>query len=285
MLTRLPIVLLLSALPVLATGPSKLTQSRQRVLRVRFLNAGLLSDSEKAEISKTVLASVGTLDANNRHLLIEMAKESVRAAYQDKGYMKAETESWYRTIEDSHGQALQISVSVKSEGLRYRVQEIELTGGTVFTKDALLSLMPIQPGKTLTRREAARGLEAWRRLYAARGYINFTTVPDLDFDDETGQVALGFDIDEGKQFHFGELHLAVFDDRIEEVLNQGWQKMQGQPFSQEELEKFFQQYFQLPNPRISSFDYTWLKVNNREGTVDIFLTFAPPPPRQRHSQK
>lgn len=48
-------------------------------------------------------------------------------------------------------------------------------------------------------------LDDLRELYSSQGYIDFTPVPNTDAGDETLTVSLKIDLNEGKQFHFGQL--------------------------------------------------------------------------------
>ena len=57
-----------------------------------------------------------------------------------------------------------------------------------------------------------KGLEDLRKAYGEIGFINFTSAPDTQFDDENGLISLVIDVDEGKQFRIGSVKVLGLDD-------------------------------------------------------------------------
>ena len=86
-----------------------------------------------------------------------------------------------------------------------------------------------------------RGLERLRRLYAARGYINFAPIPNTEADDENWAVTLRIDLDEGQQFHYGKLTVRgneLHPGDSKKILN-AWRFTEGQVYNATEVEKFW----------------------------------------------
>jgi outer membrane protein assembly factor BamA len=133
----------------------------------------------------------------------EEIAEQARYLLQQDGYFKAEV-----SLADQFVSPAQSTVAVTlgiREGQQYRLNEIDFSSTGAFRAQQLRQQFEIGNGEIFDAEKIRRGLERLRRLYASRGYINFTPVPTLTADDENQVVTLRIDCDEGKQFHFGKL--------------------------------------------------------------------------------
>ena len=86
-----------------------------------------------------------------------------------------------------------------------------------------------------------KGLEEIRNLYASRGYINFTPVPNTEPDEDRAVVTLKIDCDEGKQFHFDKLAVAgreLHPGDGEKILA-AWKPSEGSVYNQDQVEEFW----------------------------------------------
>src|SRR5207245_276073 len=54
--------------------------------------------------------------------------------------------------------------------------------------------------KTYDATKLDEGMENLKTCYSSCGYINFTSIPTLSFDEPKKQVSFDIDVDEGKQF-------------------------------------------------------------------------------------
>ena len=61
-------------------------------------------------------------------------------------------------------------------------------------------MFPIKDGETFDTHKISKGLENLRKAYGEIGYINFTSVPETDIDDEKKLLTLNIDVEEGKPF-------------------------------------------------------------------------------------
>jgi hypothetical protein len=71
--------------------------------------------------------------------------------------------------------------------------------------------MPIQPGEIFSRAKVAKGLEALHQHYDSAAYVNFTSIPNTEYDEADASIRLRIDVDEGKLFRWGELHITGLD--------------------------------------------------------------------------
>jgi outer membrane protein insertion porin family len=136
----------------------------------------------------------------------------VREAYQNRGYFKVVVQDPQTKVRDTgggihiplihggKGKVIDITVPIQ-EGDQYRLKEITFSGNKALNNNAALrKIFSIKDGDIFNREIIAKGLEALRKAYGEYGYINFTPVPDTEFDDTNKTITLKVDIDEGKQF-------------------------------------------------------------------------------------
>ena len=85
--------------------------------------------------------------------------------------------------------------------ISWRQGRIKFTGNKAITNAAALRrLIPMKDGEIFNIELVRKGLKNLRDAYGSLGYINFTPVPDTQFDDEKKLISLTIDLDEGKPF-------------------------------------------------------------------------------------
>ena len=111
--------------------------------------------------------------------------ERVRRGWQDRGYIKVEAHV-EATVLTKSPTSEQIAVAVQlDEGQQYRLKNIRFRGNRAISNvDALRSLFPLKDGDIFSREEVAKGLDNLRFAYRQIGYINFTTVPNTEANEE-----------------------------------------------------------------------------------------------------
>jgi outer membrane protein assembly factor BamA len=142
----------------------------------------------------------------NPNQLQEMA-ERARYGLQRGGYFKADV-----SLNDVHpidliGGTIAVTLAIE-EGQQYHLQQIGFSGNKALPESQLRKQFEIADGDVFDVEHIRKGLEQLRRLYAMRGYINFTPVPITETDENRAVVTLKIDCDEGKQFRFGRLAVA-----------------------------------------------------------------------------
>ncbi len=90
--------------------------------------------------------------------------------YKSKGYLDFKVESVNQTLSED-GKWLNIEIAL-SEGGQYKVVAIQVTGVETFPLAEVESLIKIQSGEVYSPEKLRRDLEAIRRFYSARGYID-----------------------------------------------------------------------------------------------------------------
>src|SRR5512146_446259 len=139
--------------------------------------------------------------------------ERVRQAYQEKGYFKAIVEDPQTKLRDTHskmhiplvqkGQGKVVDITMPIiEGDRYHLGSITFKHNkAVRNAAALRGLFPMKDGDIFNTDNVRKGLDNLRKAYGELGYINFTSVPDTQINEDKRLINLVIDVDEGKPFY------------------------------------------------------------------------------------
>lgn len=193
-----------------------------KVSKIEFHGNTLFSDKELRQSMKYIkqqgLISTFTGKATYDQQKLEGSLElGVRAKYHEKGYIKVNIEDPKVDVRDvsgismfpipfqsKKGKRVFIDITLE-EGNQYRVGDVNFTGNTLFSREQLLRVFGMQQGEVFNGELIRKGFENLKKIYGARGYINWTPIPRQDIDDETKLVNIVFDFDEGRQFRLRRL--------------------------------------------------------------------------------
>ena len=211
--------------------------------------------------------------------------ELVRDAFQRQGYFKAVVQDPKTQIRDTgssgfhiplimHGPGKVIDITVPvEEGERYRLKEIKFTGNkAIKNTEALRKLIPMKDGEIFNIELVRKGLKNLRDAYGTLGFINFTPVPDTQFDDEKKLISLTIDLDEGKPYYVRRIEFKGNTTTRDKVIRRELAVEEGQVYNSRLWELSILRlnqlgYFDSLKPEQDSD----VKQNNQEGTVDITL--------------
>jgi outer membrane protein insertion porin family len=169
-------------------------------------------------IKETGLISTFTGKSTFDRQKLEASLElGVRAKYQEKGYIKLLIQDPNIDIRDVSGVSFlpipfrpwkgkRVFIDVDlEEGNQYRVGEVNFTGNTQFRKEILQRVLGVQQGEVFNGELVRKGFENLKKVYGAKGFINWTPVPRQELDDENRLVNIVFEFEEGKQFYLRRL--------------------------------------------------------------------------------
>jgi outer membrane protein insertion porin family len=209
--------------------------------------------------------------------------ERVRAAYQDRGYFKAQTGEPTTHVRDagglnpftlrpSKGKRIDILMPVE-EGERYRLAGITFTGNThVPNVKALRSQFTQKDGEYFNRTQFSKGLDQLRKSYGALGYINMVGNPVPAIDDAKKTITLNIDIDEGKPFYVSRIEFQGNTITRDKVIRRELLLEEGQVYNS--------QLWDLSILRLNQLNYfetlkaeqdSESRQNTEDGTVDLLL--------------
>jgi outer membrane protein insertion porin family len=209
--------------------------------------------------------------------------ERVRAAYQDRGYFKAQTGDPTTHVRDagglnpftlrpSKGKRIDILIPVE-EGERYRLAAITFTGNkNAPNTKALRAQFAQKDGEYFNRTLFSKGLDQLRKSYGSLGYINMVGNPVPAIDDAKKTITLNIDIDEGKRFFVSRIEFQGNTITRDKVIRRELLLEEGQVYNS--------QLWELSILRLNQLNYfETLKVeqdsenhlNADDGTVELLL--------------
>jgi outer membrane protein insertion porin family len=219
-----------------------------KVSKIDFHGNTLFSDKELRKSMKYIkqkglISTFTGRSTFDRQKLEGSLELGVRAKYHEKGYIKVNIEDPKVDVRDvsgvsmfpipfkqSKGKRVFIDVTLE-EGNQYRVGDVNFTGNTQFSKEQLLRVFGMQQGEVFNGELIRKGFENLKKIYGARGYINWTPIPRQDIDDETRLVNIVFDFDEGKQFRLRRLEFVGNTTTRDKVIRREVLVNEGEIFS------------------------------------------------------
>ena len=169
------------------------SRPRIRVSQITFVETTKTIDETEIQAFAKEIEGLKEMDQS----WLEEVQERTRAFWQNRGYFKVKVEATSKVVSDSPGeQVFSVSATV-NPGSQYRLKQLIFTGAAAFTTHELEAMFPILPGDIMNREKIARGLEKMRSAYGARGYKDWTCVPDTEIDDSNHTITLRIGIAEG----------------------------------------------------------------------------------------
>jgi len=251
-----------------------------KIRRATFISAHSLNPADKAKIVRDIrehfFKSHGVLScvfnpADYSHVSDEVT-ELLREEYQNRGYFKVEVNAQATPV--GHNSCIiNLKLNLINEGRQYRTGEIHWLGTKAFSESELLNLTPIRCGEIFKREKIAQALETARKLYAAHGYVNFTSIPNTIIDEDKAVINLNIEVDEGGEFRFGNLNIAGLDEDRTKLLQEAWDKeLRGTLYSPDRLRNFYGQFSDPTWPDFDTLLFSGRRLNEAAHTIDIALT-------------
>jgi outer membrane protein insertion porin family len=162
---------------------------------------------------------------------------------------------------------------------QYRIGSIKIIGSTQFSTDIVKLVLGLTSGNVFDELQLRKGFDNLKRLYGARGYVNFTAVPVPDIDEQNKAVNLTINIDEDRQFRIGHIvftgNTTISEDKIrrELLVKEGY--------------VFNAQFWDMSMSRLSQIGYfeeiksgdVSIKPSATEPTLDINVTVKEKEPK------
>ncbi len=97
-----------------------------------------------------------------------------------------------------HGKRVDLTVGLE-EGNLYHLGRVVIRGNKLFKTEQMSGVLQMKQGDIFNLSKVRKGLENYRKIYGAYGYINFTATPDPEEDPKRHIINLALDFEEGKQ--------------------------------------------------------------------------------------
>jgi len=186
------------------------------IVDVTFSGSLQMPISEQEEIVNSIKQKTHGKSLDD---VTEEGLERVRAGWQDRGYFKVQITGETKMLTSSPAsQRIALSVHV-DEGSQYKLSHITFKNNKAISSvETLRGFFPIVNDEIFSREKIGKGLDNLRKAYGELGYINFTSVPDTQLDDENRLITLDVDIDEGKQFRVGSVKVEGVEESLRKEL-------------------------------------------------------------------
>ncbi len=129
--------------------------------------------------------------------------EKIRDLYFNNGHIKvAVADPKIQLTDDKKGMIITIQIS---EGDRYKISSIEVTGNKAFPEAELRKKIRSSPDNVFSREILRQDIAALTETYSEKGYALVTVYPDLVPDESTKQVRVSFRVEEGDVYRIGRI--------------------------------------------------------------------------------
>lgn len=142
--------------------------------------------------------------------------EALRSFYLDRGYLEMSIDSTQVAI-DADRERVTISINI-SEGERYTITGIRISGNTLGRDAELHSLLRFKTGETYSGAKLTESIKAITELYGGLGYAfaNVNPVPETDRDKRT--VSLNLSVDPGRRVYVRRINISGNTRTRDEVI-------------------------------------------------------------------
>ncbi|MGW8160745.1 MAG: outer membrane protein assembly factor BamA [Desulfobulbales bacterium] len=166
------------------------------IKEIRFVGNHSFKDSELEKVMGTKtkgLFSWFTESGVLKRDILEQDVSRISAFYNHNGYIEATVGAPEITQE---GGWLYITIAI-SEGSRYKVGKIDLTGDIIGSKDDLFSMLQIRKEEYLSRDILREDILRINDFYASKGYAFAESTPTVNIDKEKKIIDITININKG----------------------------------------------------------------------------------------
>ncbi len=243
------------------------------VRHIHFPGTAVVTEAELVSASQAIGKDYSALDMKI------IGSGTLLPIYHRKGYLKASFDPPQAAVDgnDHTEAALQVSVTMPvSEGVQYSLARAAWTGNHQFSPDDLNGLLGLKPQEVADQDKFDAGLRAVKIAYAKRGCIDATMLPAVTLNDDTRLASYDIAIDEGIQYHMGQLHISGIPDRQVGNLVKKWQIKPGALYDATYPSDFVEK-IALPELTAAGILTRRFEISpqrdQQSGTIDLSITF------------
>ena len=161
--------------------------------------------------------------------------ETIRSYYLDRGYIKFNVDSTQVSITPDK-KDIYVTINV-SEGEKYTVGEVLLTGDMVINKAVLEQLISTKTGATFSRRQMTESQKAIEDRVGMTGYAfaKVNVIPEINDEDRT--ISLAYNLEPGRKVYVRRITFFGNFKTRDEVLRREMRLMEGSVLASNKLER------------------------------------------------
>ena len=151
--------------------------------------------------------------------------ERLRAFYQNRGYLDFSIESTQVSITPDR-RDVYITVNV-SEGEKYTVSKVEVSGRTIVPREQLEKLVQLKPGDVFSREKLAASTKAIADRLGNEGYAfaNANAIPQVNKEKRT--VSFNLVVDPGRRVYVRRIDIVGNNKTSDEVVRREMRQLEG----------------------------------------------------------
>jgi outer membrane protein insertion porin family len=157
------------------------------------------------------------------------------------------------------------------ENDQYKVGEVKVTGAKAFNDDFIKAVMGFVPGQVYNESLLRKGFENLKKLYGARGYVNFSPIPIQDIDEQNKLVNLTINVDEDRQFSVNRIAFSGNTTTRDKVIRRNILVNEGEVFNSSLWDLSLLRLNQLGYFEEIKTEDAEIKPSPTESTLDINL--------------
>ncbi len=211
------------------------------VARIESINIiGASAFSEKTLLDQMQLAVGGwfswyTKDDQYSKQKLQADLEALRSYYTNRGYLEFNADSTQVSLSPDKSKVY-ITVNV-TEGAKYSVSGISLSGELLLPEAELRSLIPVKPGDVFNRTRLADGAKAISDRLGREGYAfaGVNTVPEIDREKQT--VAFNYVVDPGRRVYVRRINIAGNLQTRDEVIRREMRQLEASWYDQAKIQR------------------------------------------------
>jgi len=187
--------------------------------------------------------------------------ETMRSYYMDSGYLEFNINSTQISITPDK-KDIYITINV-TEGPKYTVSKVEVSGNTIVAKPEIEKLVLVKPQNAFSRKELTETTKLIGERLATEGYAfaNVSAVPDVD--KVKHEVGFNFAVDPGRRVYVRRINIAGNTKTRDEVIRREFRQVESAWFDGTKIKKSKQRV-----DRLNDFSEVNIETPAVQGTAD-----------------
>jgi len=196
--------------------------------------------------------------------------ESVRSYYLDRGYIKFNVDSTQVSITPDK-KDIYVTINV-SEGEKYTVADVQLTGDMVINKKVLEQLITTKTGDTFSRKLMTETQKALEDRVGMTGYAfaKVSVLPEINEEDRT--ISLTYTLNPGRKVYVRRITFFGNFKTRDEVLRREMRLMEGSVLASNKLERSKIRIQRLSYVEEVEFDNRPVPGTDNQIDIDVTVT-------------
>jgi len=224
----------------------------------------------------------------SRTVLNALVQKQLLPVYYARGYLKASFSAPEPKVvrqpsdesEDGprHMTVVDVTFAV-IPGQQYKLKGMEWSGNHAFPTEVLQKMVRGQPGEPANTIRIRDNLKDAQKLYGSKGYVTAALKADAEFDDAASTVVIRLSVNEGFEYHMGELEFRGLDNGLTAKLRDAWKIRPGEVYDATYLDEYLPAAHKLLPPSLDWEVTPHTTANVRDKTVDVDLIYSVKAPK------